>query len=119
MAMEFYFDLEDLSKGIIAFDKKADMAVKMYANVKAKDLESYSKDKAPWTDRTGTARKTLNGSVSKIENGYRITLSHGVDYGMWLELAHEKRFAIVRPALELKAPEIFEGFSGLLAKMGY
>lgn len=117
---EWKFDLENLSQGIVAVDKKAQAAVEMYAKNQAKNLESYAKQKAPWTDRTGMARKSLRGSAYRHKsNVVRIELAHGVDYGIWLELAHEKRFAIVRPTIELKGNEVLEGYKGLLDKMGY
>ena len=119
MALEWTFDLKHLSEGIVMMDEKADAAVKMLAKNAASKLESDAKDQAKWTDRTGMARKSLNGNVKVIENGYRIILAHGVDYGMWLELAHEKRFAIVGPLIELNAPFIMEDFKNLLEKMGY
>ena len=84
-------------------------AVKMYAETQAKNLEGYAKENRPWTDRTGDARKRLTGYVTEIENGYRINLAHGVDYGIWLELAMEKRFAILEPTIRLKGAEVIRG----------
>lgn len=55
----------------------------------------------------------------KKENGIRITLAHGVNYGLWLELAHEKRFAIVKPTIELKGNDVLKGYANLLGKIGY
>lgn len=86
-------------------------------DVEAKKLEGYAKQNAPWTDRTGRARQSLNASVSTIPNGYRITLAHGVDYGLWLELAHERRFAIVMPAIEKKGGEIVKSFQNFMENM--
>ena len=65
------------------------------------------------------ARKSLNATTEKRDNGIRITLAHGVDYGLWLELAHEKRFAIVKPTIELRGNEVLKGYADLLNKMGY
>jgi len=63
-------------------------------------LESAAKAEAPWTDRTGNARQGLF-SVSDIE-GQRVILylSHGVEYGVYLELCNQGRYAIVLPTLE-------------------
>lgn len=119
MALEWTFDLDNLSKGIYMLDTKADAAVNMLAENAAATLESDAKQQAKWTDRTGMARKSLKGSVQKLPGVYRIILAHGVDYGIWLELAHEKRFAIVNPLIELQAPFILEDFKNLMDKMGY
>ena len=116
---EWDINIDNLVKGIVAVDKKAQAAVEMYAKNQAKKLESYAKKNAPWTDRTGMARKSLRADTSKLDNGIRITLAHGVDYGLWLELAHEKRFAIVKPTIELRGNEVIKGYENLLYKMGY
>lgn len=116
---EWNLNIEDLRNGIAAVDKKAQAAVEMYAKNQAKNLESFAKRNAPWTDRTGMARKSLNAEASKTKNGERITLAHGVDYGICLELKNEKRCAIIKPTIELKGQEVLKGYSNLLNKMGY
>lgn len=116
---EWDMNIENLKQGIAAVDKRAQAAVEMYAKNQAKRLESHAKQDAPWTDRTGMARKSLNATTSKTSTGIRITLAHGVDYGMWLELANEKRFAIIKPTIELRGNEVLEGYANLLDKMGY
>lgn len=119
MSLEFSTDISDLLKGIYMIDKKADLAVKMLADTNAEVMESDAKEQAPWTDRTGLARKTLRGYVEERPTGYRIILSHGVNYGIWLELANEKRYAIVEPIVRLTSPYIMRDFENLLEKMGY
>ena len=90
---------------------------RMYAETQAKNLEGDAKEHRPWTDRTGDARKRLNGYVTEIPNGYRINLAHGVDYGIWLELAMEKRFAILEPTVRLQGPEVLRGMNRLLNEL--
>ena len=100
-------------------ETKSQVAIRMFAQEGAKKFENHAKKNRPWTDRTGMARKSLNATTEKIDNGIRITLAHGVDYGLWLELAHEKRFAIVKPTIELRGNEVLKGYADLLNKMGY
>lgn len=98
-------------------DMRSLAAVKMYAETQAKNLEGYAKQNRPWTDRTGDARKRLSGYVTEIPKGYRINLAQGVTYGIFLELAHEKRFAILEPTIRLKGPEVVKGFENLLDRL--
>ena len=100
-------------------ETKSQVAIRMFAQEGAKKFENHAKKNRPWTDRTGMARKSLNATTEKRDNGIRITLAHGVDYGLWLELAHEKRFAIVKPTIELRGNEVLKGYADLLNKMGY
>lgn len=105
----------DLDQGLRRL--MATAAVRIYAETQARNLEGYAKEHRPWTDRTGDARKRLTGYVTEIPNGYRINLAHGVNYGIWLELAMEKRFAILEPTIRLKGPEVLRGLQGLLDRL--
>ena len=99
--------------------KRIGVTVLAYAATKAVQLEATMKANRPWVDRTGQAKTTLRSSVSQPnENTVRITLSHGVDYGIWLELAHEKNFAIIEPTIRLESPRVIEDLNGIFEKMG-
>lgn len=106
-----------LSELLMQTDKKFNASVLMYSNTAAKNLESYMKKNRPWTDRTGEAKRRLNGSAESTKKGARITLAHGVEYGYTLELCHEKRYAIISPTLRIKGPEVMKGFEGMLSKI--
>ena len=47
----------------------------------------------------------------------RITLAHGVEYGIWLELAHEKNYAIIAPTVREEGPRIVEDLDNLMSKL--
>jgi len=114
----FRLDAESLLRGLSNSESKVDTAIRMYAETGAKKMENYAKENRRWTDRTGHARQRLNGYVSKIQNGYRIYIAHGVDYGLWLELAHEKRFAILPQTIEYVGKfQIMPGFEKLMERM--
>jgi len=66
----------------------------------AGQLEGYAKTHAPWTDRTGHARQSLHGGVESSDDKLVLYLSHGVEYGIWLEIAHGGNYAIVRPTID-------------------
>lgn len=91
------------------------LGVRMYCETVAKKLEGDAKKKAPWTDRTGQARIRLTAYVTQIQPGIcEITLAHGVYYGVFLELAHEKRFATIMPTINRNQKEIMRGFSVII-----
>lgn len=118
MSSSFSMDMSGLEAGLKSFMGKSEAAIRMYAETAAVDLQSHMRDNAPWTDRTGHARQRLTGTVTKVTGGYKITLAHGVDYGIWLELAHEKRFAIIQPTILIKSNEVMTGFEKLLERLG-
>lgn len=111
-------DMSKLEAGLNSFMGRSEAALRMYAETAALKLQNYMRDNAPWTDRTGHARQRLTGTVTKVTNGYKITLAHGVDYGIWLELAHEKRFAIIQPTILVNSNEVMTGFNKLLERLG-
>lgn len=119
MASGFSMDTSDLLKGLTSLESKADMAIRMLAEQGAEKLRDYAQENRKWTDRTGHARQRLSGSVSTISSGYRIYLAHGVDYGIWLELANGKRFSIIPQTIEYVGTfEIMPGFKKLLERLG-
>ena len=107
----------DLLKNLGSMSKKMPVAVRMYAETAARVLENDAKQRAPWTDRTGLARNTLRAYTAQLQPGIcEITVSHGVTYGVYLELAHEKRFATIMPTIQRRSPEIMRGFKVLLGE---
>lgn len=105
----------DLLDVLETMSKRMPPAIRMYAETAAKKLEEDAKLRAPWTDRTGQARQRLTAYVTEIQPGIcEITVAHGVPYGVFLELAHEKRFATIMPTIQRNAPEIMRGFKVLL-----
>lgn len=89
----------------------------VYCSTAAASMESYAKQHRPWTDRTGQARVRLRGTASRSGETWEIKLSHGVDYGVYLEQAHEKRYAIIEPTILSKSPEIMNGFKNYLERI--
>ena len=115
---KFKLDTSNLVNGMDDFESRADVAIRMYVETVAKDLESYAKEHRPWTDRTGAARQRLLGAVETTSTGYRVSLAHGVDYGIFLEMANEKKYAILEPTVRLKGPDAVKGMDNLLNRLG-
>lgn len=106
-----------LTKDLEIMYNRALIVMEGYVASNATSLEGYMKRNAKWDNHTGDARRRLKGTYQKQDDGFLIILSHGVDYGIFLELAHEKRFAITVPTAKEKGPEIMKEFEGLLDKL--
>ena len=120
MGIKINYGGSSLSSGLNRASVKLGAVVLMYSATKASELEAKMKVNRPWTDRTGMAKALLSAKVSRPDtNTVRITLSHGVNYGMWLELAHEKRFAIVAPTVREEGPRLVEGLSGIMSNLKF
>lgn len=96
------------------------IALQAYCDTAAAKCEGEMKKNAPWKNHTGDARRTLKGRAFRNpdnENEYLIELSYGVDYGVWLEYAHEGKYAIIKPTIQKMSQEVMNGFSNLLNKI--
>jgi hypothetical protein len=70
------------------------------------EIEADAKVEAPWEDRTANARQTLFSEVESEPGRTTIYLSHEMDYGVYLELNNDGRYAIILPTLEKFYPII-------------
>ena len=85
----------------------------------AADMEHYAKRNAPWTDRTGNARRTLTGFVvSEDEDTMLIGLAGMMHYSPKLELNYGGRYAIIVPTLDSYAPRLMDAVVQSALKLG-
>ena len=112
---KYSIDVSKVLKGITDFDDAFDKALMVFAHSGAQKMEQYAKKNRKWTDRTGRARQSLNGSAFRIDNGYRIQIAHGVYYGVYLEYAHERKYAILeRTITKVGVEQIMPAFHNFL-----
>ena len=105
-----------LARSIEQYGLKARVAVKVLADYFAQKMQDEARRNARWQDRTGNARSGLAGLAEQAAlDLVVIYLTHGVEYGKWLELAHGGKYAIIAPTLERNLPEIEAQLKRLLA----
>lgn len=94
------WEIDTLRPTLAQFTVRANVAIAASSNELAKAIEEWMRENAPWDDRTGDAREGLSTDV--LHEGFRqeIYLMHGVDYGIWLEVRWNGRYAIIQPALD-------------------
>ncbi|NBI08277.1 hypothetical protein [Senegalia massiliensis] len=93
---------------------KTRAAIGLYADTEAKRMEGKAKIDAPWTDRTNNARSSIRGNFGWQGSQAKIILSGNMDYFPYLELAMEKRYAILSPTLQNNAPKVLKGYQKLV-----
>ena len=96
---------EDRIRGIIAFNKFT-----------ASKVQSEARLTARWTNITGNARQGLTGQAYEMLPQLFIALQHKVDYGVFLELANDGKFAIIEEILNKNRLTWFQGVRRLLNK---
>lgn len=118
MAFKLDYNASTLNKNLGNMSAKLGAVILMYTSTKASELQTKMQMNRPWIDRTGAAKATLRARVSRPnENIVRITLAYGVPYGIWLELANEKNYAVIAPTVREEGPRIIEDLNGLMSKL--
>lgn len=91
-------------------EKKVRASIGVYADTAAKKMEGEAKRDGPWIDRTTNARNSIQGNSGWQGNKAVITLSGNMDYSPYLELAREKKYAVLVPTIQRNAPDIINGY---------
>lgn len=118
MAKGFTIRLDELDYNLVRFDDRARAAISKVMDYQQGRSETYMRTHAKWTDRTTNARNGLFSVVTrKGMNGWLLVMSHGVEYGIWLEIANSGRYAIVRPTFLRTAPQTMQLLSRLFERM--
>lgn len=114
----FRLDTNSLARGLDRMQNKSDAVIRAFAETGGLKMQSYAQQNAKWTDRSGAARQRLKSGVERRESGYWIRLSYGVDYGIWLELAHEKKYAILPDTIRaVGQEEIMPAFERFIERL--
>ncbi|MBU3208524.1 hypothetical protein KPL28_02605 [Clostridium algidicarnis] len=95
---------------------KSKAAIGVYADTAGKKLEAYAKNSAPWTDRTGLGRKTIEGGNQWEGDKCHVYVAGNMDYSPYLELCNDKKHATLKPSVDKLSPEILKGMGNLLGK---
>ena len=107
-AQEFIGNLDRLNNRMLA-------ATRLYAETAAQQMEAYAKQNAPWKDITGISRQTISHDVKSERYKQTIILRGGVSsHFIFLELAFERRYAIIEPTLIKMAPGIVRGWKRII-----
>lgn len=75
------------------------------------------KQGAPWKDRTGNARATLNAKAKHDKTQHILTLFGGVPYQIWLEIRWSGRWAIITPQVPIQGQKLMKRLDGLMARL--
>lgn len=70
------------------------------SKIAASQAQNYARTHKRWNDITGNARAGLNGgSFWETMAILKIFMAHSVDYGVYLELAHDRKYQILEEAI--------------------
>lgn len=104
----------DMAERVRAYGERLVAAVVRLAEEWTSRLLAEMRQTAPWTDRTGAARRSLIGRVRRIAAGAVLILGHGVSYGIYLERRWAGRYAIVIPTIQRNLAAIMASLQQLV-----
>lgn len=107
------WDDTGLINSLKTLNARADRSITAATQYHARQGEGWMREHAPWTDRTSNARNGLFGVASREFPSYKITFSHSVPYGLWLEVLYAGRYAIIRPTVQHEGTEVMKTVSRL------
>lgn len=97
---------DELQKIVSSIKKHAYSALDSVCEKGAESMEAYAKANAPWTDRTGNARRTLEGFTEAEGHTRYIGVCGNMDYSPSLEMLHDKKYSILYPAVQVETTDI-------------
>ncbi|MDD6395133.1 MAG: hypothetical protein PUB37_02985 [Firmicutes bacterium] len=102
----FKLDKNALSEIVRGVKAQAEAALDEVCEVSAAQMESSAKRNAPWTDRTGNARRTLEGFTDKSGHERYIGVCGNMFYSPSLEMLYGKKYAILYPVVQAETREV-------------
>ena len=102
----------------LAFPVVADQAIEELLEVAAEAVQQYAQENAPWEDQSGDARGGLTAEY--VDGGlfqHEIVLYHTAEYGIWLEIRWNGRYAIIMPTIERMGPVVMGALSNMSGAM--
>jgi len=108
---------QQLQSGLSRGQERTMRAAEIIAQRDAPEIENYMKINAPWTDRTGNARNGLAARAYRDRDEVGIVLFHQVDYGIYLEIRFDGKFAIIQPTIDAMGPKVMRDFERLLDRI--
>ena len=91
-------------------------ALVAFMKEKAVELAAQMQREAPWTDRTGQARRELRTEVEVDGATVALYLITGAPHGQYLELRWGGRYAVVSPTLPRAAVQLGDELKAKMAR---
>ena len=116
--IDLKWDMKEFEESIAFIQTRFQTSILILCEVAAAKMEEYAKDEAIWIDRTSNARQKLIGQAYYVTmDQVQIAVSHQMDYGIWLELAHGRDYAILETAIEENIDELLNSIKRLIGRL--
>nr|DAV09903.1 MAG TPA: type I neck protein [Caudoviricetes sp.] len=90
---------DEVSKNLQALDQKVKHRAGVIMGYVGAATVTQAKRGAPWTDRTGNARRSIHSETTANGANIAVSVGIGVHYGVYLELDHGGKYRVVDPTV--------------------
>lgn len=113
--MKLRIEIDGVIDGLRHYGINARSCLDTVGRNAASRMENYAKQNRPWTDRTGNARRTMQGVFtcgSETTGGFSsdgictVGVEGHMPYSVFLELGYGGRYSILAPTVHHFAPSI-------------
>lgn len=112
------FNDKDLRTNLKTFGSRMNRNISALMEYESAYTTGWMKQNAPWHDNTAAARTGLNTISFNFGNTHELVMSYSVYYGIWLEVAHSGRWAVITPAMRIVGAKIMKDIQDLIIAMG-
>lgn len=105
-------NVDTITKGISPAVRKLALFAHDVAGYEFLQGRAFAQERAPWTDRTGNARQSIDLADLSTQREIRFALIIGVEYGIWLELANQGKYRIIGPTVDMVGQRIMKSLGG-------
>lgn len=91
-------DGREVIKNLKDLDARTQKGLTVVGSTVAEQMADYAKNNHPWENRTGTAESRIDAKAEWKDTTLDISIKHGVDYGIWLEVCNGGKYAILEEA---------------------
>lgn len=117
MASGFKFDTSKF-RNLDHLNDRLDRAIQGVCRFWDGPVETAMKVDAPWTDRTTNARNGLKAQHVALGKGkHAIICTHSVEYGVFLEVSNNAKYATIMPTIRKMAPKVMATLTKLLDRL--
>jgi hypothetical protein len=115
--MSVEYDDRKLRRNLRNFDSRLRRNIRAVVDHHAAETQVYLRTNARWTDRTGAARSGLFATAHHGQSFDEIFMEYSVTYGIWLEVANDRKYAIITPAIRIMGNALMLKLNHLIDRM--
>jgi hypothetical protein len=108
---------KQLRNNVRTFDSRLKHNVGAVVDRRAGITTTELKTSARWTDRTGAARSGLMALPIHGATFEEIFMAYSVNYGIWLEVAHDRKYECITPMMRIAGAALMEDLRHLIDRM--